>query len=754
MRLVDAAHNPHLLAFGWTLTVQLGGQAEQEIIIGDDSHMSITDSALKYEVNNDPEHGTSITSVSPKRRELDTVMKKARRDGPNQSNYWNKKLLEVEEKDPNRWRHSGFKELYGGGASSPVGSRSSHKRSSRSRSRSRGPARQSRTRARSPPAASRPRSRERSRERERERERRPHTPVTQPQRLANALVVLSSTTEDGEIEVRISVQSQPSQRTSRPVVGRRSPRILSLSASSRSLSSCSDESCSVCSPKGKAPKKPPSPVARPRYRTPRSSVTYNDSSSKEDEIELGQAVHSLQSLLALSAMVLLALQTYMKHQHTRWTQMSLVSFGGNWLMSRRSVVFRRNCVQMLVSQVGVGKMSARVSRALSNGREGSFPLVRSREGGWRGLCKLGEKTQGPNREAQQGVPLNWRTLRCWPSMEARPDAPKGNDKDNSCLHDIAFAELMALLEDINSDEDTAPVFKQVDIAQIYKEVALCISHSSLMSSDRMKPRSRSFSVPRNHPTNRSPPSPRPEPRRPRERSSPPRDPRRPPTSPPPAARTKSKSKRKEGREKIKVEGSTVKKRKSRSKSGRRKRRRPIPVPDGSEARRRSSPPVSGTEDSDTSSQTSGGGAPRLTLSERFGKMAQWSVDRRDFDSVTNMRITKETDSSDFKVVIEGDRYRSLSPMPVSDRRVGMGYYPETLHTGAPVGLEAWDDVRVRYKYYKDRGYLRDLSLDDYMKWEEWWYKYQDWLETERYYEHWAALRAEQQARGGRRRMRR
>nr|CAD7406030.1 unnamed protein product [Timema cristinae] len=274
-------------------------------------------------------------AVSPKRRELDTVMKKARRDGPNQSNYWNKKLLEVEEKDPNRWRHSGFKELYGGGASSPVGSRSSHKRSSRSRSRSRGPARQSRTRARSPPAASRPRSRERSRERERERERRPHTPVTQPQR----------------------VQSQPSQRTSRPVVGRRSPRILSLSASSRSLSSCSDESCSVCSPKGKAPKKPPSPVARPRYRTPRSRSTKQPvgsghSSLPEDllwfktlqykPIDLNmerlddghgtkftlkahkkcrlkfnqkvfenQTVHSLQSLLALSEMVLLALQTYM-----------------------------------------------------------------------------------------------------------------------------------------------------------------------------------------------------------------------------------------------------------------------------------------------------------------------------------------------------------------------------------------------------------------------------------------------------------
>nr|CAD7572968.1 unnamed protein product [Timema californicum] len=48
MRLVDAAHNPRLLAFGWTLTAQLGGRAEQEIIIADDSRMSITDSALNY----------------------------------------------------------------------------------------------------------------------------------------------------------------------------------------------------------------------------------------------------------------------------------------------------------------------------------------------------------------------------------------------------------------------------------------------------------------------------------------------------------------------------------------------------------------------------------------------------------------------------------------------------------------------------------------------------------------------------------
>jgi hypothetical protein len=45
----------------------------------------------------------ALTVSPPKRRELDKVMKKARRDGPMQSSYWNKKLLEVEEKDPNRY---------------------------------------------------------------------------------------------------------------------------------------------------------------------------------------------------------------------------------------------------------------------------------------------------------------------------------------------------------------------------------------------------------------------------------------------------------------------------------------------------------------------------------------------------------------------------------------------------------------------------------------------------------------------------
>lgn len=42
-------------------------------------------------------------------------MKKAR---ANTNDYWDKKLLEVEEKDPNRWRHTGYKKMYIEGESS------------------------------------------------------------------------------------------------------------------------------------------------------------------------------------------------------------------------------------------------------------------------------------------------------------------------------------------------------------------------------------------------------------------------------------------------------------------------------------------------------------------------------------------------------------------------------------------------------------------------------------------------------------
>lgn len=98
---------------------------------------------------------------------------------------------------------------------------------------------------------------------------------------------------------------------------------------------------------------------------------------------------------------------------------------------------------------------------------------------------------------------------------------------------------------------------------------------------------------------------------------------------------------------------------------------------------------------------------RLTLSERFGKMAQWSVDRSNME---NMRITKDSSGGGVKVMIEEElqsppRRYSYSPAPA-------GHFPEELATSAPTGsgLMSWDDVRVRYEYYKSRGYLRDLDL--------------------------------------------
>ncbi|KAJ8886747.1 hypothetical protein PR048_012959 [Dryococelus australis] len=52
--------------------------------------------------------------------------------------------------------------------------------------------------------------------------------------------------------------------------------------------------------------------------------------------------------------------------------------------------------------------------------------------------------------------------------KARLTTPKGNDEDDCCFHSIAFAELVAFLEDMNSDENNAPVLKLMDIAHMYK----------------------------------------------------------------------------------------------------------------------------------------------------------------------------------------------------------------------------------------------------------------------------------------------
>lgn len=120
-----------------------------------------------------------------------------------------------------------------------------------------------------------------------------------------------------------------------------------------------------------------------------------------------------------------------------------------------------------------------------------------------------------------------------------------------------------------------------------------------------------------------------------------------------------------------------------------------------------------TSDSDDSSSSENSlptitATTRLTLSERFGKMAQWSVDRSNMENM-NMRITKDSAGGPVKVMLNVQsmesppRRHSYSPAPA-------GHFPEELATTAPTGLMSWDDVRVRYEYYKSRGYLRDLDL--------------------------------------------
>lgn len=152
-----------------------------------------------------------------------------------------------------------------------------------------------------------------------------------------------------------------------------------------------------------------------------------------------------------------------------------------------------------------------------------------------------------------------------------------------------------------------------------------------------------------------------------------------------------------------------------------------------EKRRRS--PSSGSEDSSGDDYTfpALNATTRITLSERFGKIAQWSNDRK-YD-MNDMKITKDSVGGDRSAVMVEQQIRE-TPQERSFARPE-GHYPEELmaHSSAQaMGLQAWDDVRVRFDYYKSKGYLRDLSLPDYQAWENWWYRYQEWLKQERYFE--------------------
>lgn len=131
-----------------------------------------------------------------------------------------------------------------------------------------------------------------------------------------------------------------------------------------------------------------------------------------------------------------------------------------------------------------------------------------------------------------------------------------------------------------------------------------------------------------------------------------------------------------------------------------------------------------SEDSDSSSSESEASesiptfaaTTRMTLSERFGKMAQWSADRSNMDNLKTMRITKDSAGGPLKVMIEEQAHVAAAQhIEVPPRReyspvAPIGHFPEELALTAPSGLMSWDDVRVRFDYYKSRGYLRDLDL--------------------------------------------
>nr|CAD7203000.1 unnamed protein product [Timema douglasi] len=389
----------------------------------------------------------------------------------------------------------------------------------------------------------------------------------------------------GGVDRQDQVQSQPSQRTSRPVVGRRSPRILSLSASSRSLSSCSDESCSVCSPKGKAPKKPPSPVARPRYRTPRSrpcpmgekgashlcvrtgeTVSTKRFNRKKELVKNGNENMICGAAQAAERVVGVVCSSAKKRRKSQTVRHNKVARPdapkGNdrdnsclhGLAFAELVKYTNNDEDMapVFKQVDTAQKQLRlpIEKHIHTTRlrtdcccedtdmEGKELIVAYRSGVFcfpaeSYLARLAPCSQEEADAVQKGC----RKANGWNQPLLKdPDLPEhsgwGWTKDTTGWQLLwaTFAEA----------SDSCHELIQCDCKKA------STGHCTVLIS-------RSFSVPRNHPTNRSPPSPRPEPRRPRERSSPPRDPRRPPTSPPPAARTKSKSKRKEGREKIKVE---------------------------------------------------------------------------------------------------------------------------------------------------------------------------------------------------------
>lgn len=72
--------------------------------------MMVADDHLKKRMRMD--HYPEPSKDSSNQKSSHNYKQEARRDSQRQKHYWTRKLVEAEEKDPQRWGHSGYKELY------------------------------------------------------------------------------------------------------------------------------------------------------------------------------------------------------------------------------------------------------------------------------------------------------------------------------------------------------------------------------------------------------------------------------------------------------------------------------------------------------------------------------------------------------------------------------------------------------------------------------------------------------------------
>jgi len=145
-------------------------------------------------------------------------------------------------------------------------------------------------------------------------------------------------------------------------------------------------------------------------------------------------------------------------------------------------------------------------------------------------------------------------------------------------------------------------------------------------------------------------------------------------------------------------------------------------------------------------------------------LSQMSTDKRELakpvlsvnEIDTKMKVVKDfrdpqapkvvVGSSDNNAASSSSQIRSSRPaspprypgyhnkdLPSDDRR----QHFERMYQAPPTDRSVdWSDPRVRFNYYKEKGCFdeRPITFDEYLKWEDWYHKYKQWLEEEGYYQ--------------------